>query len=288
MDPRIDSKRLPYLTSEFPVLAKLAAALAVLLSVFSFGASPASAEPSLVVSPSSGLDPAGAFVVVSGSGFEPNSQLFVMQCRSTSTDDHTCNSVGLRKVTTDASGSFTANAMRLVGRFGATDCTTTTCSVMTSAVSNHSDNRSQDRVAAISFAAPAPPATEPAPTPTLPPAAPAPAPETVPAAPAPETTLPAGDSATTEPEATTPATPTSTTVAEDETRSAAVGDRDTTVADDEGEGEGDAVALAASDPGGSGDGGGSGPLLAIGAVALVAALGGAALALQRRRNPATA
>src|SRR5690606_19499455 len=43
---------------------------------------PASAaEPSVSVSPASGLDPAGDFVVVTGRGFDPESQLFVMQCR---------------------------------------------------------------------------------------------------------------------------------------------------------------------------------------------------------------
>lgn len=124
---------------------------------------PASAaEPSVSVSPASGLDPAGDFVVVTGRGFDPNSQLFVMQCRHNSNSDHTCNSVGLQKVTTDAQGSFVARGVKVIGRFGATDCATTQCAVKTSAVQGHSGDRSKDRSANISFGAPAqPPATQP-------------------------------------------------------------------------------------------------------------------------------
>ncbi|MCB0958896.1 MAG: hypothetical protein KDB04_05175, partial [Acidimicrobiales bacterium] len=153
---------------------------------------PASADAAIRVSPATGLDPAGAFVVVSGTGYQPNAQLFVMQCRATSGEDHTCNSVGLRKVTTDAAGSFTANAMRLVARFGATDCTTTPCAVKTSAVADHVDDRSQDRSAAISFRA-APPTT------TAPPATVAPTAPPTTAAPvvtAPPTTAPPATAAT--------------------------------------------------------------------------------------------
>ncbi|HWJ64052.1 MAG TPA: neocarzinostatin apoprotein domain-containing protein, partial [Acidimicrobiales bacterium] len=107
-------------------------------------AAPAAA-PSLSVSPSSGLDPNGAFVVVSGAGYRPNIQLFVMQCRATSAEDHTCNSVGLRKVTTNASGAFTANAMKVVANFGATNCLQVQCAMKTSAVADHADDRTEDR-----------------------------------------------------------------------------------------------------------------------------------------------
>lgn len=170
------------------VMRKLVGVVAVVLAVPALMASPAGAQAQVSVSPGSGLDPAGTFVVVSGAGFEPNSQLFVMQCRSTSTDDHTCNSVGLRKVTTDAGGNFTANAMRVTAHFGATDCLVVQCAIKTSAVSGHAGNRSQDVMSLISFSAPAP-APPPAPAPTAPPE-PRPDPAPAPASPPVETPAP--------------------------------------------------------------------------------------------------
>lgn len=271
-------------------LVAAAVAVVALLSV----PGTAAAEPTLTVSPSSGLDPDGAFVVVSGWGYPANAQLFVMQCRSTSTDDHVCNSVGLRKVTTDANGNFTANAMRLVARFGATDCTTTACSVMTSAVSGHSGDRSLDRATAVTFAAPAqpapPPPTEPAPLP------PPPAPETpAPGAPAtPDTTAAAGDTTSTsaDPGSIVPST-TTTTVA-DEPEEAGSGGSEAETADGEiaGADDGDpseaAVTLtgAGSDDD-DGDGGVGGAAVLALAVAALAATAGGAFLLQRRRGTAT-
>lgn len=266
-------------------------ALTLVAAGFNVAPTAAGAQASLSVSPANGLDPNGAFVVVSGTGFVPNSQLFVMQCRSTSTDDHVCNSVGLRKVTTDASGAFTANAMRVVSRFGATDCLVGSCSIMTSAVSGHSGDRSQDRAAGISFAAPAPAPTEPAPTPE-----PGPAPTSAPATPAPSPTAPAPDGGGATPSTTAaPAVDESTTTVEtttadtDEAASAAVEDEpqpsDVADADSREEGDadgGDDAALALSADTGDDDGGSSAPQI-VGGVALLAALGaGAVLAVKRR------
>lgn len=140
-----------------------------LAAVLAFAA-PASASPSLVVSPSTGLNPTRDFVTVTGRGFKPNIQLFVMQCRSTSGEDHTCNSVGLQKVMTDSAGSFTKGGVMVTARFGATDCTVTPCAIKTSAVQGHSGDRSQDRLAPISFgtSATTPPVV---PAPTAPPVA---------------------------------------------------------------------------------------------------------------------
>ena len=203
MDTKLASDREPCrarLLIRRPV-AGLGLVLALTSVLAAATGSPARAEPVLVVSPAAGLDPAGAFVVVSGSGYLPNSQLFVMQCRASSGDDHTCNSVGLRKVTTDAAGSFTANAMRLVGRFGATDCAVAGCAVMTSAVSDHADDRSQDRTAAIEFAAPVPTTQSPPPE-TVPATAPPTVPTTASSTPDP-TSAPASSSGVT----TVPAPP---------------------------------------------------------------------------------
>ncbi|MCB0988461.1 MAG: LPXTG cell wall anchor domain-containing protein [Microthrixaceae bacterium] len=244
---------------------------AVVLLTVVLGEAPAEAEPVLVVSPASGLDPAAAFVVVSGTGYLPNTQLFVMQCRGNSTDDHSCNSVGLRKVTTDASGSFTADAMRLVSRFGATDCTVEQCAVMTSAVSGHSDDRSQDRSTPIYFAA-APQTTVAPPPETI-----APSPDTAPpTTPGSTTPPPVGPIAPVVPEATTATTTTATdpeppagddgATTRSPTRSRAV--------------------APTGDPETQDDGtGGSGAVVVAGAGVAVAAAGAAGVvAVRRRRN----
>jgi len=249
---------------------------------------PVGADAVLNVSPRDGLNPDGAFVSVSGTGYVPNSQLFVMQCRAASAEEHICNSVGLRKVTTDANGSFNANAMRLVARFGATDCLRSSCAVMTSAVSGHSDNRSQDRRTPISFAQPAPPATQPPPPQTQPappqtqPGAVAPAPGPAPATPGPDQVA----GSTTPPVDTTSSAPSTSEAAASTTEASrqAQGEPD----------DGEAVALAAngtaagelsaSDGDGDGDGGSNTALLIGVGVVLAAAAGGGAFVLARRRG----
>lgn len=137
--------------------AKRGAGFGVITLVFSviwvLFAVPASAAPSISVTPDQGLNPDGDFVSVTGSGFEPNSQIFVMQCRSTSGDDHTCNSVGLQKVTTDAAGNFQRSGVKVTSRFGATDCFAVPCAIKTSAVAGHADDRAFDVYAFISFGA---------------------------------------------------------------------------------------------------------------------------------------
>ena len=194
-------------------------ALALVGAVLFVGpARPAAAagSPSVNVSPSSGLNPAGDFVVVSGSGFKPGIQLFLMQCRNNSGEDHTCNSVGLQKISTSSSGSFSGARVKVAGNFGSTDCLQIPCAVKTSAVSGHSGDRSQDVLAPLSFgAAPTPPPT--APPVTQPPVTQAPvtAPPTTEApATTTTTTAPATTTTTTEAPATTtteaPATTTTT------------------------------------------------------------------------------
>lgn len=246
------------------------------------------ATAALRVSPSSNLDPNGAFVVVSGTGYVPNAQLFVMQCRAASAEDHTCNSVGLRKVTTDASGSFTANAMKVVANFGATDCLRVPCGIKTSAVADHADDRSMDRTATISFRAPAPPPTT-APPATVPPTA-------VPQTTAP-TTAPPAMVTTTAPGAE--ATTTTTTDPKATTTTEADGDAKSEDEDEGGvrtEEAGAAGAEAATDESAStsassqvastdGDDGSS-PVVPIAIAAVLAAAGIGGVAYAKRRNGA--
>jgi hypothetical protein len=52
--------------------AALGSLVVSMVAALMLSTSPAGAEPVLVVSPSTGLDPAAAFVVVSGSGYLPN------------------------------------------------------------------------------------------------------------------------------------------------------------------------------------------------------------------------
>lgn len=257
------------------VLAVAVAALVVLVP-----SSPASAQPTVSVSPANGLNPERDFVTVTGRGFPANVQLFVMQCRSTSGQDHTCNSVGLQKVTTDASGSFTKGGVMVTARFGATDCLTTPCAVKTSAVQGHSGDRSLDRLAMITFrAAPvAPPVTQApaAPTATVAPTAP---PATAPPADVPSTTA--------TPETTTTTAASTTTEAEATTTTTEV-----EAADEDGAEDADATTTTAvaagtaatelGDDGGSDDGGSSALPIVAGLLALAAIGGGAAVYLRRR------
>lgn len=275
-------------------VALVAVAVAAVVGGATAGATAApaapTAAPALSVSPASNLDPDGAFVVVSGSGYRPNVALFVMQCRAASAEDHTCNSVGLRKVTTNAAGAFTANAMKVVANFGATNCLQVPCAVKTSAVADHADDRSEDRSAPISFraAAPAPPA------PTSPPATapPTAAPQTAP----PTTAPPAAASTTTPPTTSTTTTAERTTTtrsADAEGKAVEQGDDgDTAVSDEtaqaDGGGESAAAASGAQTSGGGGDGGSS-PVVPILVAVVLAAVGiGGAVLVRRRRSAAEA
>ncbi|MCB1029808.1 MAG: hypothetical protein KDA95_00635 [Acidimicrobiales bacterium] len=254
-------------------------AVAALLSF----ASPASADATIRVSPSSGLNPKGAFVSVTGSGFPANTQLFVMQCIASSGEDHTCNSVGLRKVTTDANGNFSANAMRVVARFGAIDCTRSACEVKTSAVSGHSGDRSLDKSARISFSAPTVTTTAPPPT-TAPPVT---IPPTIPL---PQTTT----TAATRPTTTVANSATTTTVSKNPTTTV-VGSGSTTIAQDSDQAdsndadnntdsptESDATSTVTDDDSDSGSN--TTTALAVGGVAIVGIAGTVGLVLVRRRN----
>jgi hypothetical protein len=239
---------------------------------------PASAA-GVSVSPAHDLDPAGQIVVVRGSGFRPGTALFVMECRASSAEDHTCNSVGLQKVTTDANGSF-ATRLSVVGRFGATDCLQVPCGVKTSAVSGHSGDRSQDTNAAISFRATpvAPPATAPPATAVPGTAAPGTAPPavTTPPAPAPTTSTTFAPSSTSvAPTTTTEATAATTTESPRSTTTSSSSD-----------GAGDEVATPAAsgraeDSGGGRDGGAPVGALVVGGVLAAAAFGGGVLVRRR-------
>jgi len=263
----------------------LAAGVAIALAV----PSAASAAPRLAVSPSQGLNPTGQIVVVSGSGYRPNVALFVMECRASSASDHTCNSVGLQKATTDASGSFSTR-VSVVANFGATNCLQVPCAIKTSAVSGHATDRSEDVSAGIGFSAPAPaptppPATQPPttqPLATQPPATLAPgAPQTTaaPAQPGATTTAP-GTLATS---TTTPGTATSTSTIAAPKRANADADSGS---DDPGGGAssteqagGPVGAKSSNDDGGRSS---TGPIVAGALVALIAVGGGTAVVLRRR------
>lgn len=277
-------------------MARLGALVAVAAGLVLAGpASPASAAPGLGVSPAQGLSAAGQIVVVTGGGYKPNIQLFVMQCRAASAQDHTCNSVGLQKVTTDGAGAFSTR-IKVIGNFGATDCLRTACAVKTSAVSGHADDRSQDVSAGIGFAA-APPVTQPPatqppatqPPVTQPPATQPPVTQPPAAGAAGTTTTVAGATTTTKPGATTTTADDPTTTTAAETDEAAAGDDE---GGDDGaaptSGDEEAAAAPVSNTRDDDGGSGSGPIVAVVVVLLVAAGGGTALFLRQRGAKATA
>ncbi|GAA4972834.1 hypothetical protein GCM10023205_43910 [Yinghuangia aomiensis] len=132
------------------IFAFLSFAVACLAAALVLGAAPAHAEgAALTVSKSTGLDPAGENVTVTGKGFAPGIQVFVAVCDPAQPAGKACDMANYKMATVDAGGGFVAD-VKLVAKFGQTDCTATPCAVQTSRMGNGKD-RTQEALAAIGF-----------------------------------------------------------------------------------------------------------------------------------------
>lgn len=113
--------------------------------------SPASADgASLEVDPSTEIDPSGGEVTVTGSGFEPSVGLFVVACDPSVPKGGACDMANFQQPQTDADGSFQVT-LKVVPKFGQTDCAKTPCGIQTSKVGDGA-NRTQERTVPIGFA----------------------------------------------------------------------------------------------------------------------------------------
>lgn len=132
------------------IYAFLSFAVACLVAALVLGATPAHAEgAALTVSKSTGLDPAGETVTVTGKGFAPGIQVFVAVCDPAQPAGKACDMANYKMATVDQGGGFVAD-VKLVAKFGQTDCTATPCAVQTSRMGNGKD-RTQEALAAIGF-----------------------------------------------------------------------------------------------------------------------------------------
>ncbi|MGR6999660.1 neocarzinostatin apoprotein domain-containing protein [Yinghuangia aomiensis] len=92
---------------------------------------------------------AGENVTVTGKGFAPGIQVFVAVCDPAQPAGKACDMANYKMATVDAGGGFVAD-VKLVAKFGQTDCTATPCAVQTSRMGNGKD-RTQEALAAIGF-----------------------------------------------------------------------------------------------------------------------------------------
>lgn len=114
--------------------ARVAAAIAVLSAVTLTTTSPSGGEvvptpqaAAITVTPDTGLVD-GQTVTVAGTGFAPDSVMFVLQCRVGATTNYSCGWVGYATVQSDGSGAFTTSLQlnRLLYTFSGApvfDCT---------------------------------------------------------------------------------------------------------------------------------------------------------------------
>ncbi|MGD9797907.1 MAG: neocarzinostatin apoprotein domain-containing protein [Acidimicrobiia bacterium] len=158
------------------VASALTAVPAVALS--SGAASAQTAGPAIAVSKTTGLDPAGDRVTVSGTGYAPGQGLYIQFCpqpggalgtaggRATGCNPDQGNDHTIWKTPVAGDGTWSVE-LAIQSSWGSTNCTTTTCGVFTRR--DHmggATDFSQDAFLAVQFAAAAEPAPTPTPAPT--------------------------------------------------------------------------------------------------------------------------
>jgi hypothetical protein len=109
-----------------------AVALAAGAALWAPGLAGASGAPTGMATPSTGLRD-GQIVTVSGAGFDPGSQVGMVECLTGATDTSRCDLLGLHFATTDGAGSFSSPFVvnRVINVGGAlTDCATADACVL--------------------------------------------------------------------------------------------------------------------------------------------------------------
>lgn len=97
----------------------------------------ASMQPKLAASKSADVS-SGSQITVTGTGFTPKTTLFLAICDTAQPPGKACDTGNFARVTTDAGGGLEAT-IKPVATFGATDCTATTCALMTNDPANPRD-----------------------------------------------------------------------------------------------------------------------------------------------------
>lgn len=131
-----------------PVLL-LGLLLGIPVALFAGAGTAHAVNVSLTASKTSGLDPAGEVITVTGAGFKPGIKLFLTVCDPAQPAGRACDVVNFKLVDTDASGGFVAD-YKPTAKFGVTDCLVTPCALQTSWVGNGKD-RSQEGTTALGF-----------------------------------------------------------------------------------------------------------------------------------------
>lgn len=123
-----------------------------LLAVFTAGlwaAGPASAAPSIEVSKTTNLDPKGESIQVTGAGFTPGIDIYLVVCDPAVPNGGACDLGNYRQVTITADGSFSSD-MKPVAKFSVANCIKVGCAIQTSHVGNGKD-RTQETLVPIGF-----------------------------------------------------------------------------------------------------------------------------------------
>ncbi|WP_214316870.1 neocarzinostatin apoprotein domain-containing protein [Nonomuraea sediminis] len=154
-------------------LRRWTVALVTALAVVAGPAAAANAKPELTASQSSDLT-AGTEITVTGTGFTPKTALFLAVCDTKQPPGKACDTGNFARATTDGDGKLEVK-IKPVATFGATDCTATTCALMTNDPANPRDTHNFAQLAITFAAAPASPgspaAQQPAASPVVAPAA---------------------------------------------------------------------------------------------------------------------
>lgn len=127
----------------------VALALAMMVLFGSMGTASAADGPTLELSKSDALDPAGEDMTVKGSGFQSEIPLFVVACDPAIPKGGACDMANFAQAKTDADGAFEVTIKVLPG-FGQTDCMKTPCAIQTSKVGDGAD-RTQEAITNIGF-----------------------------------------------------------------------------------------------------------------------------------------
>ncbi|HVX22089.1 MAG TPA: HtaA domain-containing protein [Acidimicrobiales bacterium] len=156
-------------TQQSPTVYNPSKAPGPLTAAFTYGPGTSvtdTAPPSTTASQTTGLDPTGQTVTVTGTGFEPGITLYVVNCDADIPAGAACDFGNVAFATTDADGDFTV-PVTVQAHFGtgpsATDCFSASvdCAIQTSKVGDGED-RTQESTLPIDFAVPPTPPSPPA------------------------------------------------------------------------------------------------------------------------------
>lgn len=109
------------------------------------------ASAAMSATKTTGLNPAGESITVTGTNYKPGVGLYLLNCLASDTSGGTCDMANSKQVTVGADGTF--SQALTVASFPGTDCLTKACAVMTSRVGQGAD-LTQQRLLPLSFSTP--------------------------------------------------------------------------------------------------------------------------------------